>query len=224
MYGRRVGHALRPHHKALMRDLLPRVALPADGPLDLQALFPHAYGFALEIGFGGGEHLAAQAELHPNWGFIGVEPFVNGVAKALAHVEAAGLDNVRLSMGDGREILERLPDHALDAVYILHPDPWPKARHFKRRVVQPESLAQIVRVLKPSGEFRLATDVADYAVWTLAHATARTDLRFVAQRPADWLVRPGDWPETRYGHKAKAAGREIVYLRFRPAGHPNAPS
>lgn len=219
MYGRRVGHALRPHHKALMRDLLPRVALPETGPLDLRALFPAAQGFALEVGFGGGEHLAAQAQAHPDWGLIGVEPFINGVAKALAHIEAAGLSNVRLSMGDGRAILERLPDHALDAVYVLHPDPWPKARHFKRRVIQPETLSQIVRVLKPSGEFRLATDVPDYAVWTLAHATARNDMRFVAEHPDDWLKRPGDWPETRYGQKAKAAGRGIVYLRFRPASN-----
>ena len=218
MYGRRVGHALRPHHKALMRDMLPRLTLPDAGALDPRDLFPAALGFALEIGFGGGEHLAAQAQAHPDWGLIGVEPFINGVAKGLAHIEAAGLNNVRLSMGDGREILERLPDGSLDAVYILHPDPWPKARHFKRRVVQPESLDQIVRVLKPSGEFRLATDVPDYAVWTLAHATARNDLRFVAEEPGDWLSRPADWPETRYGQKAKAAGRGIVYLRFRPVG------
>jgi tRNA (guanine-N7-)-methyltransferase len=218
MYGRRVGHALRPHHKALMRELLPRVALPDYGAIDLATLFPGAQGYALEIGFGGGEHLAAQAQAHPDWGFIGVEPFINGVAKGLAHIEAAGLTNVRLSMGDGREILERLPDRSLDAVYILHPDPWPKARHFKRRVVQTATLDQIVRVLKPSGEFRLATDVPDYAEWTLAHATARDDLCFVAQEPRDWLERSADWPETRYGQKAKAAGRGIVYLRFRPAG------
>jgi tRNA (guanine-N7-)-methyltransferase len=217
MYGRRVGHALRPHHKALMRDLLPRVALPDSGRLDLAAMFPSAQGFALEVGFGGGEHLAAQALAHPDWGFIGVEPFINGVAKALAHIEAASLSNVRLSMGDGRSVLERLPEGTLDAIYILHPDPWPKVRHLKRRVVQPETLDQIVRVLKPSGEFRLATDVPDYAVWTLAHATARTDLRFIAEGPDDWLVRPADWPETRYGQKAKLAGRGIVHLRFRPA-------
>lgn len=224
MYGRRVGHALRPHHKALMRDLLPRVALQDGGPVDLHAIFPDARGFALEIGFGGGEHLAAQAQTRPDWGFIGVEPFINGVAKALAHIEAHSLTNVRLSMGDGREILERLPDRSLDAVYVLHPDPWPKARHFKRRVVQPETLTQIVRVLKSSGEFRLATDVPDYAVWTLAHATSRDDLRFIAQSPDDWLVRPDDWPETRYGQKAKAAGRGIVYLRFRPAASYCEPS
>lgn len=216
MYGRRVGHALRPHHKALIRDLLPRIAVPEAGPLDLPALFPGARSFALEIGFGGGEHLAAQAQAHPDRGFIGVEPFVNGVAKALAHIEAADLSNVRLSMGDGREILERLPDRSLDAVYILHPDPWPKARHHKRRVVQPETLSHIVRVLKRSGRFRLATDVADYAEWTLMHATARSDLRFVAQGPQDWSIRPADWPETRYGQKAKAAGRDIVYLEFQP--------
>jgi tRNA (guanine-N7-)-methyltransferase len=217
MYGRRVGHALRPHHKNLMRELLPRVALPDAGPIDLTALFPAARGYALEIGFGGGEHLAAQAQLHPDWGFIGVEPFINGVAKALAHIEAAQHSNIRLSMGDGREILERIPSGALDRVFVLHPDPWPKVRHHKRRVIQPETLDQIVRVLKPTGEFRLATDVPDYAVWTLAHATARDDLRFVAEEPRDWLERPENWPETRYGQKAKLAGRGIVYLRFRPA-------
>jgi tRNA (guanine-N7-)-methyltransferase len=203
-----------------MRDLLPRTGIPEAGPLDLAAMFPTACGFALEIGFGGAEHLAAQAAAHPDWGFIGVEPFINGVAKALAHVEAGGLSNVRLSMGDGREILERIPDGSLDAVYVLHPDPWPKARHFKRRIIQPATLDQIVRVLKSSGEFRLATDVPDYAVWTLAHATARDDLRFVAEQPSDWLTRPADWPETRYGQKARAAGRGIVYLRFRPATAP----
>jgi tRNA (guanine-N7-)-methyltransferase len=201
-----------------MRDVLPRVALAEAGPVDLAALFPGATGYALEIGFGGGEHLAFQAARHPDWGFIGAEPFINGVAKALAHVEAERLGNVRLCMGDGRDILERLPGRALDAVYILHPDPWPKARHVKRRVVQNATLDHIVRVLKPSGELRVATDVAEYAVWTLALATARADLRFAVQGPADWLSRPEDWPETRYGLKARAAGREIVYLRFRPSG------
>jgi tRNA (guanine-N7-)-methyltransferase len=211
-----VGHALRPHHKALLKDLLPRVAVPDEGPIDLARLFPQAEGFAFEIGFGGGEHLAFQAALHPKWGFIGAEPFVNGVAKGLAHIEALGLSNVRLCMGDARDILERLPSATLDAVYVMHPDPWPKLRHHKRRVIQQETLAHIVRVLKPSGELRLATDVPDYADWTLMQVMRRSDLRFCADGPVDWLVRPADWPETRYGQKARAAGREIVYLRFRP--------
>ena len=217
LYGRRIGHALRPSQKILMQDLLPKIAVPPRRVIDLGALFPVARGFAYEIGFGGGEHLAAQAQLHPDWGFVGAEPFINGVAKLLAHVDQGALQNVRVLFGDGRELLERLPDQSLDAVYILFPDPWPKARHHKRRVVQTSSLDQIVRVLKPSGELRVATDVMDYCEWTLAHVMARDDLRFVADGPDDWLIRPDDWPATRYEQKAKAAGRGCVYLRFKPA-------
>jgi tRNA (guanine-N7-)-methyltransferase len=197
--------------------LLPRVAVPREGPIDLAKLFPQADGFAFEIGFGGGEHLAFQAALHPSWGFIGAEPFINGVAKGLAHIEGQGLGNVRLCMGDARDILERLPSSALDAVYVLHPDPWPKLRHHKRRVIQQETLTHIVRILKPTGELRVATDVPDYADWTLMQVSRRSDLRFGAEGPDDWRVRPDDWLETRYGQKARLAGREIVYLRFRPA-------
>jgi tRNA (guanine-N7-)-methyltransferase len=200
----------------LLADLLPRISVPVGGTIDLIEMFPHATGYAFEIGFGGAEHLAYQAGAHPDWGFVGAEAFVNGVAKALAYVEAQGLTNIRLWMGDARDILERLPAAAFDAIYVLHPDPWPKLRHHKRRVIQPDTLALIARTLKPGGELRVATDVPDYADWTLMQAMACGRFRFDAEGPQDWLNRPDDWPETRYGQKARAAGREVVYLRFRP--------
>ncbi len=210
---------MRPQQKRLMQEVLPRCAILSEGPLDPLQIFPETRGLGVEIGFGGGEHLAAQAQLHPDWGFLGAEPFINGVAKLLAHISQQSLNNVRMLMGDGRSLLERLPDACADAVYILFPDPWPKARHFKRRIIQPETLDQIVRILKEQGELRVATDVPDYAVWTLMHAGKRRALRFAADSPRDWHERPVDWPPTRYELKARAAGRSCVYLRYLKFSH-----
>lgn len=199
-YGRVKGRPLRANQTRLMAAAAPRLAIP-DGPLDVPALFPGAGGFALEIGFGGGEHLAAQATQRPDWGFLGVEPFLNGVAKAITAIEAAQLANVRVRQGDVRELLPHIPDGGLDRVDMLFPDPWPKARHWKRRLVQPALLAEIARVLRHGGEFRFATDWAHYAAWTLERLLAEPRLAWAAERARDWREPwPGHTP-TRYQEK-----------------------
>lgn len=216
-YGRRHGRRLRPGQQALRRDLLPRlaVAVDADGRVDPRALFDAGIRSVwLEIGFGGGEHLAAQAASHPDAGIIGCEPYVNGVVSLLAQVRARGLGNVRIWPGDARPLLRALPDRSVARVFVLFPDPWPKARHHKRRLVAAPVLDELARVLAPGGELRLATDDADYLAWMLERLTAHAAFRWTAQRPADWRVRPPDWPETRYEAKAAAAGRRPAYLRF----------
>lgn len=213
LYGRRLGRPLSGQQAALVETFLPTISVP-DGPIDLPALFPAARAFALEVGFGGGEHLAAQAEANPETGFIGCEPFLNGVAKLLTQIEAQRLSNVRVHMDDARLLIPRLPDRSLCAVYVLFPDPWPKLRHHKRRFIQTQTLDQIARVLKPGGELRVATDHPDYAVWALQHLIADSRFRWTAERAVDWQARSPDWPATRYEQKAVAAGRASIYLRF----------
>jgi tRNA (guanine-N7-)-methyltransferase len=197
----------------LIDGLLPSVALP-EGAIDPHSLFPHAREVALEIGFGGGEHLAAQARAHPERGFIGCEPFVNGVAKLLTQIEAQKLGNIRVHAGDALAIIARLPAHSIATVFVLFPDPWPKLRHHKRRFIRAEVLDELARILRPGGELRLATDHMEYARWALAHLMA--DRRFVwaAEGPSEWRSRPEDWPPTRYEQKALARGARCVYLRF----------
>jgi len=185
-----------------------------EGPIDLPVLFPQLRTFAFEVGFGGGEHVAAQARAHPERGFIACEPFVNGVAKLLGEIDAGGLSNIRVQMGDARDVLARLADRSLSAVYVLFPDPWPKLRHHKRRFIQRETVGQLARLLGPGGELRLATDHADYAVWALQHLMADQRFRWAAERASDWRVRSADWSATRYEQKAVAAGRACIYLRF----------
>jgi len=167
----------------------------------------------LEIGFGGGEHLVAQAGAHPDARFIGVEPFLNGVASCLRHIEESGVANVRLHQGDARDVIARLPDGCLDLVYILFPDPWPKARHHKRRLIQPEFLDALARVMKPRAEVRFATDWANYAEWTLWHFVHDARFAWTAERADDWRA---PWPghvTTRY--EAKRLGDcAPVWLRF----------
>ena len=216
LYGRRQGHALRIGQQALVDELLPRVAVP-DGPLDAPTLFADERPLWLEIGFGAGEHLAAQAEANPQLGLIGCEPFLNGVVGALGHIERRGLANVRLHMGDALEVLERLPDASLDRVFLLHPDPWPKARHAKRRFMNPGPLDVIAAKLKPGGEFRLGTDHPVYCRWAMMQMDRRRDFNWLAEWPADWQVRPADWPETRYEAKARRLGHEVWYFRYRRA-------
>lgn len=217
-FGRRKGHALRPHQAALMQQLLPRLALDltAPPPADLAALFPCPVAtIRLEIGFGGGEHMLAEAERHPRSGFIGCEPFVNGMAKALAQIEARGIGNVRLHFGDATEVIAWLPSASLSGVDLLYPDPWPKKRHWKRRFVQPASVTELARIVRPGGEFRFATDWPDYAAWTLQHLAASPAFIWTAECADDWR-RP--WPTftgTRYEAKAKREGRAPCYLIFR---------
>lgn len=205
-YGRRKGHALRRHHLQLVETLLPRLRIALDRPLA-----DFAGPVWLEIGFGGGEHLAHQAACHPDIGFIGAEPFVNGVAKLLAQIEAKQLANIRIHDGDARYVLESLPDAGLERVYLLYPDPWPKARHNKRRFVGSANLAQIHRVLKPGGLFLFASDIADYVAWTRSHVADHGG--FVEE--GDGTEPFADWVETRYEAKARREGRQPAYLQFR---------
>jgi tRNA (guanine-N7-)-methyltransferase len=204
-----------------MSDLLPRLrfAVPETGTLDPRALFAAGIDrIALEIGFGAGEHLAAQAAAHPAFSFIGVEIFETGVARLLTAIDARGLSNIRILIDDARLLLTALPAQSLDRAYILFPDPWPKLRHRKRRIVSPATLAQIARAMRDGAELRLATDDPDYLVAMLADATAAPEWEWLARRPADWRARTDDWPPTRYEQKALAAGRTPVYLRFRRRG------
>lgn len=214
LYGRRQGHKLRAGQSALVEELLPELSVPEDGPLDARTLFGDDRPLQVEIGFGAGEHLAGQATAHPDRGFIGCEPFLNGVVGALGHIRERGLTNVRLHMGDALNVLERLPDASLERVYLLHPDPWPKARHAKRRMVNPGPLDVIAAKLKPGAEFRLGTDDPTYCRWSMMVMNGRRDFEWQARTPADFLTRPADWPETRYERKARRQGHEVWYFRY----------
>ena len=234
LYGRAKGKPLRAGQQGLVDTLLPQIAVPVDGPVTAERLFGDAEGqgrpLHFEIGFGGGEHLAFRADLLPDHGFIGAEPFLNGVAQALVHVGGgdprqkggtnAALGNVRIHHGDALEVLARIPDAALSFVYLLHPDPWPKARHAKRRMINDGPLRLIAAKLKPGGEFRFGTDHPVY----LRHALMvmrrfctgpGADFEWQVDGPATWQQRPGGWPETRYEAKARTLGHEVWYFRYR---------
>jgi tRNA (guanine-N7-)-methyltransferase len=227
IYGRRKGHRLRPGRRRLLDELLPQLqlSLPAAGTLDPVRLFAHRpERLWLEIGFGGGEHLAAQAAAHPEIGLLGCEPFVSGVARLLWLLEAQDLSNVRVFTDDARLLMRALPDACFERIFVLFPDPWPKTRHHKRRIVNPATAAEFARLLQPGGELRLATDDMGYARAMLLALRRRPELQWQARRPQDWRERPPDWPMTRYDSKALAAGRACVYLRFRRAsGRPESP-
>ncbi|WP_085809532.1 tRNA (guanosine(46)-N(7))-methyltransferase TrmB [Sphingomonas sp. TZW2008] len=218
LYGRRQGHKLRQGQAELVETLLPAVEVPAQGAIDAPSLFGDNRALRLEIGFGAGEHLAAQAGAAPHVGFIGCEPFLNGVVGALGHIRDGALDNVRLHMGDAIDVIERLPDGALDTVYLLHPDPWRKARHAKRRMVNHGPLDLIARKLRPRGVFRLGTDDPTYCRWAMMVMNQRRDFTWTAGAPAGFLVRPDDWPETRYERKARRQGHEVWYFTYIRAG------
>ncbi len=217
LYGRSKGKALRAAQAARIEGLLPALAIPLDrlgaGP---DRIFARPVSeIRLEIGFGGGEHLAAQARQNPGIGYLGVEPFLNGVAKLLAAIEADSLDNIRLLRGDGRDVLSALPEGSLARIDLLYPDPWPKRRQRKRRIVDPAFLDAVVRALRPGGEFRFATDIDDYAGWTLVRILPRTDLVWLAEVAADWSEPWDGWHRTRYEEKALREGRVPGYFRFR---------
>ncbi|MEZ5983812.1 MAG: tRNA (guanosine(46)-N7)-methyltransferase TrmB [Parvularculaceae bacterium] len=200
-----------------MESLLPRIAVPdpSAGKLDPLALIPDTDETWLEVGFGGGEHLAWQAAQNPRVGVIGAEPFINGVAKLLVHVDEQGLENVRIHFGDARPLMEALPDASLSRIFVLHPDPWPKKRHYKRRMISPWFFEESARLLKSGGELRVASDIEDYVRWTLMHAQNAKDFEWTAMRADDWRVRPDDWPQTRYEAKSLREGRTPAYLVFR---------
>ena len=219
LYGRAKGHKLRQGQAALVEQLLPALSLPDEGPITAATLFGDAEGHGrplhFEIGFGSGEHLAYRADLLPDHGFIGAEPFLNGVVGALGHVRDRRLANVRLHMGDALDVLERLPDASLRFVYLLHPDPWPKARHATRRMVNHGPLDLIAAKLQPGAEFRLGTDDPVYCRWSMMVMNGRADFEWLAEGAADFLNRPGGWPETRYEVKARRQGHEVWYFRYR---------
>ena len=212
-YGRIKARVLKPAQARLIETLLPTLALDLAGSLDPRAAFPEKSTFVLEVGFGGGEHLVAQAARAPNTGFIGVEPFLNGVGSCLRHIDEAGVSNVRLHMGDARDVIAALPDASIDRVDILFPDPWPKTRHQKRRLVQADFIAALARIVKPGGEVRFATDWADYAHWTLAIFLKDMRFAWAAERAADWTAHWLGHVTTRYEEK-KLGDCTPVWLRF----------
>jgi tRNA (guanine-N7-)-methyltransferase len=199
-YGRIKSRPIKPRQAGLLDTVLPAITIP-DGPVDPAALKPDAREVWLEIGFGGGEHMAAQAARHPDVLILGAEPFLNGVASAVRHIDEQRIGNVRLRQGDARQLVMDLPDASVARVFILFPDPWPKTRHHKRRLIQPDTLVDFARVLKPGGTLRFATDWSDYATWTLAVMTASPAFRWTAERADDWRVPPVDHVTTRYEEK-----------------------
>lgn len=216
LYGRSSGHKLRQGQAALVETFLPQISIPDEGEITSRRLFGDDRPLHFEIGFGAGEHLAYRADLLPDHGFIGCEPFLNGVATMLGHVRDATLANVRLHMGDALEVLERVPDGALSFVYLLHPDPWPKARHAKRRMMNDGPVDMIAAKLRPGGEFRMATDHPVYLNWALMVMERHLhQFEWLAESSKDWLGYPGGWPETRYAAKARREGRTPHQFRYR---------
>jgi tRNA (guanine-N7-)-methyltransferase len=215
LYGRSSGHKLRKSQQALFNKLLPQIEVPDEGEVTAPRLFGEDRPLHFEIGFGSGEHLADRADMLPNHGFIGAEPFLNGVAAALAHVRDKHLTNVRLWRGDALDVLGRVPDEALSFLYLLHPDPWPKARHAKRRMVNDRPVDLFAAKLKAGGEFRLATDDPTYLTWALmVMQRHRHQFDWRAKTPKDFLEPSGGWIETRYGAKSRREGRRPYYLRY----------
>ena len=215
-FGRRSGKRLHRGQDRLFRDFLPEleIKLP-EGSLDPAALFPGKTDIVIEIGYGGGEHLARQAAEQPETGFIGCEVFSGGIAKLVEKIDADGLDNVRLFTDDALKLLQKLPDASLSGAYLLYPDPWPKTRHHKRRFISPLTLGELARVLKPGSVFRFATDIEDYANWTLAHILRSPDFTFAPATPAEWHTPYPGWQPTRYEDKARLEGRmKSFYLSF----------
>ena len=229
-FGRRRGRKPSDRQVALMRDVLPRVALDLSAPCGRLDAFARGVGGAaardqeresqgakqkfLEIGFGGGEHLVWQAQHNPGVTLIGCEPFEDGVMKVLTRIADDDLKNIRLHMGDARDVLRWLPPASISRAFILFPDPWPKKKHRKRRLVNSSTLALLARVMKPGAELRIGTDIGDYARTILQAFSAQTEFTWLAAGPEDWRVRPIDWPETRYEQKAEREGRVRYYLRF----------
>ena len=215
-FGRRKGHKLRAHQADLIEHLLPHLSLDTAAPASsLGELFdPPVQTMRLEIGFGGGEHLVAEAQKLSTTGFIGCEPYVNGMAKILAQIEAHHIGNIRLFAGDAADLLAWLPSQSLVRVDLIHPDPWPKRRHWKRRFVQDATVNEMARVLRRGGEFRFVSDIDDYCAWTLTHLLRSPHFRWLAERADDWRLPWDGYTMTRYGRKAEREGRVANYLRF----------
>ena len=217
-FGRRKRHPLKARQAALFDTLLPRLALDLarPTPADLRTLFAVPVDDVwLEIGFGGSEHLIAQATTQPRTGFIGTDAFVNAVGKALVAIEDGALPNIRLHFGDASELLDWLTDSSVSRIDLLYPDPWPKRRHWKRRFIQDDTLKRLARILRKGGELRFATDIADYAVYTLARVMRSPDFAWSAECADDWRKPWTDFAGTRYEDKARREGRQPAYFIFR---------
>jgi tRNA (guanine-N7-)-methyltransferase len=214
-YGRRKGRPLRQGRQSLFDELLPHITVPLTGSLDPATLFaPKKRAVWLEIGFGGGEHLAHQAAQHPEVGFLGCEVFESGIASALSHIAERKLENVRIHPEDARRLLALLKPRSLDRVFLLFPDPWPKRRHAQRRFVNRGNLDRLAELIVHGGEFRIASDDPTYVEWTLQHVPIHPAFRWRAEGPSDWRERPADAIETRYEKKAREAGRVPHFFRF----------
>ena len=219
-FGRRKGKALREQQAETLHSLLPAflIDLSAVPPEPLTSLFPvPVERLRLEIGFGGGEHLVHRAQENLKTGFIGVEPFVNSMAKLLSRVDELGLKNIRVYDDDATQVLDWLPDASLDRIDLLYPDPWPKRKHWKRRFVSEVNLDRFHRVLKPGGLFLFASDIDTYVNWTLTHCRDHGGFQWQAEQASDWLTPFAGWPGTRYENKARREGRSSAYLTFRKA-------
>lgn len=215
LYGRQQGPKLRGRQAQLIEELLPKLQVQATGALAPADVFGKAISALwLEIGFGKGEHMIAHAKAHPSLGYIGCEPYANGMASALGQIEDEGLTNIRLHRGDALDVIERLPAQSLDRVFLLHPDPWPKYRHAKRRFVNPGPIALLADRMKPGALLRIGTDDVTYVRWTLQQMAAQSAFDWLAEGPNDWQVRPDDWPQTRYEAWAKSIGKEVWYLQY----------
>ena len=215
-FGRRKGHPLKARQASLVETLLPKLALDLTKPAppDLATLFGGVDATRLEIGFGGAEHLIAEAKANARTGFIGSDGYINATAKALSAIDAERLDNIRLHSGDASALLDWLPAAALSRVDLLYPDPWPKRRHWKRRFIQDHSLKRLARILKPGGELRFATDIAEYAAYALARVLRSPDFVWTAEDADDWRKPWPGFSGTRYEAKAKREGRVPAYFIF----------
>ncbi|MEL0105460.1 MAG: tRNA (guanine(46)-N(7))-methyltransferase TrmB [Rhodospirillaceae bacterium] len=217
-YGRRHGHKLRPGRQRLIDDLLPKlqISIEAVGPsINNGCLFEvPVQNIWLEVGFGAGEHLAGQALAYPEIGFIGCEPFINGVASLLKTIDQSAIGNIRIFNDDARLLLPALPERSLGRVFILFSDPWPKTRHHRRRFFNRETLDQLARSMKDNAELRFASDHAGYTRWALEHVLHHPDFSWPVRRCIDWQVPPEDWVQTRYESKTNKHGGACTYLRI----------
>jgi len=213
LYGRSKGKTLTQRQQGLLQDLLPTLAIP-QGPINPRGIWPKMAEIWVEIGIGGGEHLLHQAARNPNVQLIGFEPYQNGMAKTLVSLATEKLDNVSLEMNDARGVLERFADASLDRIFILYPDPWPKRRHWKRRIIQPQFVVELARLLRPGGTLRFVSDIQHYQQWALRRILDNGDFKWSCETCRDWQDPPSDHCTTKYEQKAFREKRQPAYLHF----------